>query len=141
VKPRVTFGDAESLQIDYLTAEYEGRSEEYKPASIDPRFPSAKLVNATHIQVEGESLGTQDYPVAGRARVRFTCYAPPTKRDWVKQLAVLTMALVYAQPGTAEIEGASIPIGPSDVITDPDTKNLMVWFQAEITLAPALLAS
>lgn len=141
MKPRVIFADAESLQVDYLAAEFAARSELYKPGTIDTSFPTVKLTTRTHIQVEHEAGGVADYPVAERARVRFTCYAPPLKRTWVKDLASLTMALVYAQPGTAAIEGADIVIGRSDVITDPATKNLMVWFLAEITLAPALLAS
>lgn len=143
MKPRVTFGDAEALQIDYLIDEYEGRAEAYAPAAtaITTKFPTSALTTTTHIQVEHEVGGVADYPIAERARVRFTCYAPPGKRTWVKQLATLTMALVYAQPGTEAIEGADIVIGRSDVITDPTTKNLMVWFLAEITLAPALLAS
>jgi hypothetical protein len=141
MKSRVTFGDPESLQIDYLTAEYASRSEDYKPTSVDTKFPAAKLTSTTHIQVEHEVGGAADYPVAERAQVRFTCYAPPLKRSWVKELASLTMALVYAQPGTSAIEGADILIGRSDVITDPATGNLMVWFLAEIILAPALLAS
>jgi hypothetical protein len=142
MKPRVTFGDPESLQIDYLTTEYAARSESFKPATISPNFPTTALVgNATHIQVELEVGGAGDYPVAERANVRFTCYANKLKRSNVKELASLTMALVYAQPGTAAIEGARILIGRSDVITDPATKNLMVWFLAEITLSPAALAS
>lgn len=141
MKPRVIFGDPESLQIDYLKTAYADRTEAYKPVTITPKFPAAALTTSTHVQVELEVGGASDYPIAERAQVRFTCYAPPGKRDWVKLLASLTMALVYAQPGTSAIEGADILIGRSDVVTDPDTKNLMVWFLAEITLAPAVLAS
>lgn len=141
-KPRVTFGDPEALQINFLAGAFAGRPEAYKPATITPNFPASALTgNATHVQVELEAGGVADYPVAERAQVRFTCYAAPGKRTNVKALASLTQALVYAQPGTAAIEGASIKIGRSDVITDPATKNLMVWFLAEITLSPVLLAS
>lgn len=141
-KPLVTFPDPEAHQIDYLEAAFNGRPEAYKPATVSPNFPATALAgDATHIQVELEVGGADDYPIAERAQVRYTCYAAPGKRTNVKALASLTLALVYGQPGTAAIEGTRILIGRSDVTTDPATKNLMVWFLAEIILAPALLAS
>jgi hypothetical protein len=133
-KPLVTFADPETSQIDYLTTAYASRSEAYKPTSITPNFPTAVLTTSTHVQVELEVGDATRYPITERAQVRFTCYAPPGKRTWVKALASLTQALVYAQPGDADVAGAHILIGRSDVVTDPDTKNLMVWFLAEIAL-------
>lgn len=140
-KVAVTFGDPESLQIDALTAAFNGRSEVYRPATITPAFPASALTNSTHVQVELEVGGAADYPVAERANVRFTCYAPPGKRTWVKALASLTQALVFSQSGTDGVQGVRMLIGRSDVVADPTTKNLMVWFLAEITLAPVPLAS
>jgi len=141
-KPLVTFADPEAAQIDYLTAAYAGRSEAYKPGTISPNFPAAALTgNATHVQVELELGNADDYPITERAQVRFTCYAAPGKRTNVKALASLTQALVYSQPGDDAVAGAFIRIGRSDVVTDPATKNLMVWFMAQINLKATLLAS
>lgn len=141
MKPLVTFADPETLQIDYLTAAFSARSEPYKPATITPHFPSAALTTATHVQVELELGNADDYPIAERAQIRFTCYAGPGKRTNVKALASLTQALVYAQAGGSDVAGARILVGRSDVITDPTTKNLMVWFLAEVTLTATQLAS
>lgn len=140
-KPLVVFGDPESLQIDYLTAAFEDRAEPYKPATITPNFPVTALTTATHVQVELEVGGASDYPVTERAQVRFTCYAPPGKRTWVKDLASLTQALVLSQPGDDAVSGAFPLIGRSDVTTDPDTKNLMCWFLARVDLKANVLAS
>ena len=141
-KPLVTFADPESAQIDYLTTAYAGRPEPYKPATITTAFPTAALAgNATHVQVELELGNADDYPITERAQVRFTCYAAPGKRTNVKALASLTQALVYSQPGDDSVAGAFIRIGRSDVVTDPATKNLMVWFMAQINLKATLLAS
>lgn len=140
-KPLVTFPDPEAHQIDMLEAAFTPRSEPYKPATISPNFPAAPLTgNATHVQVELEVGGAADYPITERAQVRFTCYAAPGKRTNVKALASLTQALVYAQAGDADVAGASIMIGRSDVVTDPATKNLMVWFLARVNLKPTVLA-
>lgn len=144
-KPLVTFADPESHQIDMLKAAFAPRSEAYKPTgagSVSTAFPTAALTgNATHVQVELEVGGADDYPVTERAQVRYTCYAAPGKRTNVKDLASLTQALVYAQPGDADVAGAFIRIGRSDVVTDPATKNLMVWFLARVNLKASILAS
>jgi len=140
-KPRVTFADPEILAIDYLKAQFLLRSESYKPATITTAFPAAVLTTTTHVQVELELGGADDYPVAERAQVRFTCYAAPGKRTDVKRLASLTQALVYAHPGDANVAGSGILVGRSDVVTDPDTKNLMVWFLARLNLKATPLAS
>lgn len=139
MKPAATFGDAETLQIDYLKSAFTGRSEAYKPTTVTTDFPTSALATTTHVQVELEPTSTKDYPIAERAPVRFTCYAPPSKRTWVKDLASLTQALVARQSGGTNVVGARVTIGRSNVITDPTTKNLMVWFTAEITLAPSVL--
>lgn len=140
-KVGVTFGDPESLEIDYLTSAFAGRAEQYKAATVTPNFPATALTTTTHVQVELEAGGAADYPIAERAQVRFTCYAPPGKRTWAKGLASLTQGLVFSQPSGGGVQGVRMLIGRSDVVTDPDTKNLMVWFLAEITLAPTALAS
>lgn len=140
-KPAVTFADPETLLIDYLAAEFAARSEPYKPATITPAFPAVALTTATHVQVELEQGDARDYPITERAQVRVTCYAGPGKRTNVKALASLTQALTYCHPGDANVAGAWILVGRSDVITDPDTKNLMCWFLARLDLKATPLAS
>lgn len=140
-KPRVIFADPEALAIDYLKAQFLPRAETYKPATITTAFPATALTTTTHVQVELELGGADDYPITERAQVRFTCYAAPGKRTDVKRLASLTQALVYSHPGDANVAGASILIGRSDVVTDPDTRNLMVWFLARLNLKAIPLAS
>lgn len=141
MKPLVTFADPEAKQRAYLVAQFATRGEPYKPATISTKFPTVSLTTATHVQVELEVGNADDYPVTERAQVRFTCYAGPEERTNVKLLASLTQALVYAQPGDADIAGARILTGRSDVIVDPATKNLMVWFLAEIAMKATPLAS
>ena len=142
MKPMVTFPDPESHQVDYLTTAFAARPEAYKPASVSPNFPAVVLTgNTTHLQVELEVGSATDYPITERAQVRYTCYAAPGKRTNVKALASLAQALVYAQPGDASVAGAFIRIGRSPVVTDPDTKNLMVWFIASLNLKATPLAS
>lgn len=141
-KPRVTFADPEKLGIDYLKAQFTPRAEAYKPTTITPAFPAVTLTgNVTHVQVELELGGADDYPVTERAQVRFTCYAAPGRRDNVKALASLTQALIYSHPGDSDVAGALILIGRSNVIVDPNTKNLMVWFLARLNLKATVLAS
>lgn len=140
-KPLVQFADPEILAIDYLKAEFLPRVETYKPATITTAFPAAALTTTTHVQVELELGGADDYPITERAQVRFTCYAAPAKRTDVKRLASLTQALIYSHPGDSDVAGALILIGRSNVIVDPDTKNLMVWFLARLNLKATVLAS
>ena len=138
--PTVTFADPEALEVDYLKSRFLPRSESYKPATVTTAFPATALTSTTHVQVELELGGAADYPVTERAQVRFTCYAAPGKRTDVKALASLTMALIASQPGSSSVAGTSILIGRSPVITDPDTKNLMVWFLARVNLLATPLA-
>lgn len=138
-KPQVTFADAEDTQVTALKAAFTGRSEDYVPGTVSVKFPAERLVDATHVQVECEFGDARDYPITERAQVRYTCHVPPGKRSWAKDLASLTQALVYSQPGTELVAGVHLRGGRSNVITDPDTKNLMVWFLAEIPLSPLAL--
>lgn len=138
----VTFADPERLQIDYFDAVLENRPESYAPATVDPRFPASPLTgDATHLQVELELGGAGDYPVTERAQVRFTVYAAPGQRDNVKDAAGLVLALFASQPGGADVAGVTILIGRSDVVTDPATRNLMVWFLGRVDLKAHPLAS
>lgn len=147
--PAVTFDDAaEGGQVDYLKDAFAARPEAYAASTVSTEFPAATLVNATHVQVELEASNAADYPVTERAQARFTCHAPPTRRAGhtvggrsdVKKLASLTMALVATQGGAAGAAGAFIRGGRSDVSVDPDTKNLMCWFIAEVPLLATPLA-
>jgi hypothetical protein len=139
-KPLVTFPDPEAAVINALKAAFLPRVEAYKPATITTAFPASALTNATHVQVELEVGNADDYPIAERAQVRVTCYAAPGKRSNVKDLASLAQGLLYTHAG-GDVAGVDILVGRSDVITDPDTKNLMVWFLARVNLKATLLAS
>ena len=146
MKPLVTFPDPEAAVINALKAAYLPRVETYKPTTIKSSIPvdaegkPITLTTATHVQVELEVGNADDYPIAERAQIRVTCYAAPGKRTDVKRLASLTQGLLYTHAG-GDIAGVDILIGRSDVVTDPDTKNLMVWFLARVNLKATLLAS
>jgi hypothetical protein len=145
-KPLVTFPDPEAAVINALKAAFLPRVEAYKPATVTTAVPvgvdgrPVTLTTTTHLQVELEVGNADDYPIAERAQVRVTCYAAPGKRTDVKRLASLAQGLTYTI-STADVAGVDILIGRSDVITDPDTKNLMVWFLARVNLKATLLAS
>jgi hypothetical protein len=62
-------------------------------------------------------------------------------RSDAKHLASLAQGLLYAWDGDASVAGTSPLVGRSDVITDPTTKNLMVWFTFRVSLKATLLAS
>jgi len=149
VKPRVIFADPEALVIDYLKAQFLARVEAYKPAVIGTGFPSEPLVAQYRLQVELEVGNADDYPVTERAQVRVACHGPRSfaspstrqARTEIKALASLTQSLMYSHPGDVNVAGAVILGGRSDVITDPDTTNLMVWFLARVDLKATLLAS
>lgn len=147
MKPLVTFGDPEAAVINALKAAFAPRAETYKPATITTAFPAAALTTATHVQVELEVGNAADYPIVERAQVRVTCYGPSVHssssgrnaRTEIKALASLTQGLLYTYAG-GDVAGVDILIGRSDVVTDPDTKNLMVWFLARVNLKATLLA-
>ena len=149
MKPLVTFADPERKVMDYLRAAFATRSEAYKPSGISTSFPSAALDNTTRLQVELEVGGAEDYPVTERAQIRVTCHAPNGRgagdtvggRTDVKDLASLTQGLLYAWEGDADVAGTTPLVGRSDVITDPTTKNLMVWFTFRVSLKATSLAS
>ena len=141
MKPLVTFPDPEALVAGYLISAFAPRSEPYKPGTITVSFPSTALTgNASHVQAELEVGGVADYPVTERAQVRVTCYAAPGKRSNVKALASLAQGLlsVYSD---ADVANVTPLVGRSDVITDPTTKNLMVWFTVRVDLKATVLAS
>ena len=138
MKPLVTFPDPEAKVVNYLKTALVPRAEAYAPATVATSFPMT-LTGRPHIQVELEVGNADDYPVTERAQVRVTCWAPPGKRSDVKALASLTQAFIYSY-ADADVAGCDILLGRSDVITDPDTKNLMVWFLARVNLKATLLA-
>lgn len=133
-KPLVTFADPERAVVDfYLTA---GIAD-----TVSNAFPTTDLTgDAKHLQVELESGGAEDYPVTERAQVRVTCYTAPGKRTAVKSLASLAQGHLYAWEGDADVAGTVPLIGRSDVIVDPATKNLMVWFTFRVDMKPAVAA-
>jgi hypothetical protein len=139
MKPLVVFADPEAKVVNYLKSTLVPRLEAYAPATVTTSFPMT-LTTRPHIQVELESGNADDYPVTERAQVRVTCWAPPGKRTDAKALASLAQAFVYTY-SDADVAGCDILIGRSDVITDPDTKNLMCWFLARVNLKATLLAS
>lgn len=137
-KPFVTFPDPEAFAIQILTAGFAARLEPYVPDLVDVGFPPYALTKTplkTFVQVELELGGTDFYPVAERAQVRFNCWAPNGERAAVKDLASLAQGIVLAHTD------ATPQTGRSDVTEDPDTGYLMVWFTAVINLPATLLAS
>lgn len=149
MKPLVTFPDPEAAIHAYYVEAFAARSEEYKPATIGTGYPGATLDNATHLQVQLEAGNADDYPVTERAQVRVTAHVPPDRgagdtvggRSDAKRLATLAQGLLYAHPGDDEVAGCRPQLGRSDVITDPDTRNLMVWFTFWVDLKATVLAS
>jgi hypothetical protein len=144
VKPLVTFADAEAAMHAYLVSAYGSRVEAYKPDTFSTAFPKTPLTQSPlliHLQIEREAGNLDDFPVVGRQQVRFTTYAHHAERTNVKASASLTLALVLAHPGSSTIAGTRPQAGLSDVITDPDTKNLMVWFTAWVDVKATQLAS
>jgi hypothetical protein len=138
MKPLVTFADPEALMADYLTTAYAPRAEAYKPTTVGTGFPAQMLTKSplrTHVQVELEAGGVEFYPVTERAQIRFNCWAPKGERSTAKALAALTQGLVLAYTD------AHPQTGRSDVITDPTTGYLMVWFTALVDIRATLLAS
>jgi hypothetical protein len=142
-KPLVTFADPEAAVVNHLRAKLAGRAEPYAPtaASITTSYPSTTLTgNATAVQVDLESGGVADYPVAERAQVRVNCHAAPGRRTNVKDLASLTQGLLYGLSGPS-VAGVAPLVGRSDVTEDPDTGNLMCWFLVRVDLTASVLAS
>lgn len=145
MKPLVTFADPEASIGEYLETALAARSEPFTDnVTVSAFFPTVALTKIplrTHVQVELESGNADDYPVTERCQVRFTCYAPPNARTTAKDLASLVQGLVLTHPGDADIHGTRPQLGRSSVITDPATKNLMVWFTAWVDLQATQLAS
>lgn len=140
MRPATTFGDPERLTVDYLTTQFASRAETYAPDTVTSDFPTAALTgDATHLQVEVEASDSDDYPATERAQVRVTAWAAPGKRTNVKSLAGLAHALLLAHPGDDSVAGTGPLLGRSNVIEDPATKNLMVWFLARVNLKPVPL--
>lgn len=135
-RPAVVFADPEARARSLLIADMTGRPEAYATTSITTSFPTTALTgNGTHLQVELEAADSTDYPVRERAQVRVTAYAPKGKRDNVKNLASLAQGLFLSH------DGVFPQTGRSDVITDPDTQNLMCWFLVRVDLLASVLAS
>jgi hypothetical protein len=128
VKPLVTFADPEAVARTYLLAEFAGRVEAYKPATVTNSFPTSSLSgDATHVQVELDGVPGGGYPVTERATVRVTCYSAPTNPSNAKDLASLTQGLLYTFPGSADVHGF-VPLTGRVKTVDPTTRNHMVSF-------------
>lgn len=141
MKPAVVFADPEAAVVGYLTTAWAGRAESFKPTKVATEYPSSQLAGSdTRIQVDLELGNADDYPITERAQVRVTCHAPRGKRSDVKALASTTQGLMYAHPGDGDVAGVFIPTGRSNVIVDPATQNIMVWFLARVVLKATPLA-
>jgi hypothetical protein len=143
MKPLVIFDSPEPIFKPYLETALAARPEPYTDTTVSLEFPTLALTKTplkTHVQVEFEGGGVADYPVTERAQVRFTCYAPRGERAAVQNLASLTQGLVLTYQGDP-VAGTRPGAGRSDVIEDPTTKNLMVWFTAFVDLKATVLAS
>lgn len=138
VKPLVIFDDPEAVAKQIVVDGWAPRLEAYKPATVGTGFPPDPLTKTpltTHVQVELEVGGTEFYPVTERAQVRFNCWAPKGERANVLALASLTQGLVLAHTD------AHPQTGRSDVVSDPTTGYLMVWFTALVDVPATRLAS
>ena len=136
VRPLVTFADPEVWAVELATAGLALRSEDYANATFDVGFPKVALTKSpltTHVQVELESSEDEWFPVAERAQVRFNCWAPKGERPAVKALAALVHGLVLAHDDVSPLTGRS------EVIADPTTGYLMVWFTALVNTRATLL--
>lgn len=140
MKPLVTFADPEKAIIDYLLGAFTGNLADRKPGTVTAGPPSSKLSGATHVQVELDGSFVNSYPATDRATVRVNCYAAPGRRSDVKALASLVQGLVSIHPGDADVFGTVPLVGRSAVITDPDTKNLMVWFTFRVNMRPTAVS-
>lgn len=140
-KPLVIFCDPETVVVDYYKSAFAPRAESYKPATINTAYPSTSLGATTALQVELEVGGTDGYPTTERAQVRVTAHAGKDARSNAKRLASLAQGLLFAHPGDANVAGTLPLVGRSDVIRDPDTGNLMVWFLFRVDLKATQLAS
>jgi hypothetical protein len=125
------FPDPEAALVDHLKTAL--------TATVSTTFPQT-AITTPHVQVELEAGNDDDYPVTERAQVRITCHAPPGKRTDVKALASLARAHAVTLR-SADVSGVFPAGGRSSVITDPDTRNLMVWFLVRVDLKATLLAS
>lgn len=139
-KPLVVFAQPDKAARDYLRPLLVARPESYAPDTVSASFPGT-LTTATHLQVELEAGNASDYPVTERAQVRFTVWAPKGHRSDALDAASLVMAYVSALEGVANVAGARILIGRSDVTTDPDTGYEMCWFLARVDMLASPLAS
>ena len=141
MKPLVTFPDPEAAVVNYLKSL--GIAD-----TVTTRFPVAAGGGeevtlsgaAKHLQVALEVGGTQDYPATERAQVRVTAYTAPGQRTSVKALASLAQGHLYRLQ-SADVAGVVQLTGRSDVITDPATRNQLVWFVVRVDLKATVLAS
>ena len=134
-KPLVRFGDPERAVIDYYAAAYAGAIAASAPSKIDSAAPPAALSTGWWLQVEldgtPDGSGWVESPT-----VRVNCHTPPGKRSDAKANASLAHGLLRIHPGDDLVFGTVPLVGRSQVITDPATKNLMVWFTFRVNLRP-----
>ena len=135
-KPLVEFADPEVAIRTYLDGAFTGLLAARKPTTIAQTPPSSALGTASHVQVELDGSFVGDYPATDRATIRVNCVTGSGKRSDVKALASLVQGLVSIHPGDDDVYGTYPLVGRSSVITDPATKNLMVWFTFRVNLRP-----
>lgn len=141
-KPLVEFPDAEAAVVSYLDGAYTGPLAARKPDTISTRPPQAALPADTEwLQVELDGSFVDDFPATERATVRCTYYTATGRRSDVKAGAALASGLLAIHPGDGEVWGTFPLVGRSQVITDPQTKNLMCWFTYRVNLRPAQLTA
>ena len=134
MKPAATFPDPERKVVGYLASI--GVADE-----VEVGHPSRTLTGAAkYVQVEAEYGDPTAYPVTERAQVRVTCHMPAGQRTAVKSLASLVQAYLLAWPGDADVAGVFPQLGRSNVVTDPATSNLMVWFTVSVALKPSVVS-
>lgn len=133
----IVYASVERELITYLTAMLIGRPEAYVPtdvAAIAPTFPTTLTASATAVQVQHETTADTFPATRERPQTRVTCWAAADRRTDVKALASLVLGLLEQFPGTSALTRVRPVIGRSGVVTDPDTKNVAVWFLVEANL-------
>lgn len=139
-KPLVEFGDPERAIIDYYAAAYTGAIAARAPSTIDARPPQSALTTGWWLQVALDASFPENHPAVERATVRVNCHVPPGKRSDAKSHASLAHGLLAIHPGDELVWGTRPLVGRSQVLTDPDTKNLMCWFTFRVNMRPVAVA-
>lgn len=135
MKPLAVPPLAETVTIDYLTAELAARSQDVTCGVVIPSAwaPGTK----PHVQVALDGTPVVQYPVLWWATVRVTVWATATTA--AQNLAGLCEALLLSHAGSATVAGA-LPGTGLLVTTDPDTKAALASVTVRLKLRGVVVA-